>query len=615
MCGIVGIIGEARSDNHDFELMVRSLHHRGPDASGTEMGDGFSFGHCRLSIIDTSDGGRQPMHYLNRYVISYNGEIYNFPEIRRELEELGLEFLTHSDTEVIMAAYHAWGVDAFNCFNGMWAFCIYDKVKKKFIISRDRFGIKPLYYCFDGERFVFASEIKTILLSNIKKIEENLEYLKDYLEFGSQEFRRDTAFNGVYRFPPNTYVVAEADELAKGTFEESSYWSCVVNTSTETVEEAKLEQYSQQYFDLLKDSVEKRMRADVKVGSCLSGGLDSSSIVSLVKGVAGEESGERQSSFSVVYKKMETSSCDESEFIEILSRSLGIDSHFIEPIDHEIPVEYEKMIYHLGSPPVGSLMAGWHTFKLVGSSDVTVTLDGQGADEQLAGYESYVTNYFANMDLKEAPREYRCLQSADHKKRARKGLILNLATKFLGRKLGYRAMSKFVSDVHRYAQPLNERLYCDTVNGGLRNLLHYSDSYSMAFSIESRMPFMDYRLVEFLASVPCSYKFHRGWSKYIARVAFEKVLPDQITWRKDKMGWPIPERYWFEGEHKNWMLSKVKSSSFLNEHFGKLVSTFDDLDISKKLKLLNMAIWHEQFISKNPGSRKKGEYQDKNYML
>lgn len=595
MCGIVGIVSSEEINSDNLKVMNDTMVHRGPDGYGIYLGDRFALAHRRLAIVDLSDAGRQPMEYLDRYVITYNGEIYNHPELRSELEEQGYEFRSHTDTEVIMAAYDFWGTDCFNKFNGMWAFCIYDRREDRFVLSRDRFGIKPFYFWRNGKSFLFASEIKALLAyKGFGKPKPNLEYLTSYLRMGPNEHLPDTAFDGVYKFSVSSFAVCTREELIEGRVQEKCYWTLSPNLSADVFDQQDLVRYAVKYKELLKDAVRLRLRSDVKVGSALSGGLDSSSIVCLVNEVQeADDRGGMLETFSSVYKAPGTTSCDESDYIDQLALHLGVRSHQIEPKEEDVPIEHAKMIYHLETPPTGTLMSSWHTFKLVGGSDVTVTLDGQGADEQLAGYDGYITNYIANQRLGAAIRE--CLRvEGILRRRALKGLVINIASLGMGKDRALQFLKKASETIRLQAMPLNQKLALD-LRENLITLLHYADKVSMAHSIESRMPFMDFRLVEFLFSVPASYKFHNGWSKYLSRIAMQEKLPDNIIWRQKKMGWPIPENFWFEGGKKDWLDNKVLNSPFLKKYFSMNLESYSGLSVREKLSLLNLAVWSEIF--------------------
>ena len=592
MCGISGIISKKRIEKDIIEPMTDTIIHRGPDGFGYYYGEKFVFGHRRLSIVDLSDAGHQPMQYLNRYVITFNGEVYNHLELRIELEKNGYVFQSHTDTEVIMASYDFWGADCLSKFNGMWAFVIYDRLKDKYFMSRDRFGKKPFYYYKDQEKFIFGSEIKVILAHPDVESKPNLKFLDSYVQNGAKEYIKETAFENIFRFDFSSYFEGSLEDIFEN-FEQNKFWEIKPNLSHEKFDEEKAKEYAKQYYELLEDAVRIRLRADVKVGSALSGGLDSSSIVYLVNKLLKEQGKEElQETFSSVYKSDGTQDCDESYFIDIMALKLGVHSNQIEPKEDEIPSQIEKMIWHLENPPDNSLMSSWHTFKLVASTDVKVTLDGQGADEQLGGYLPYLLNYISSLSIFDMfSQAKKCLQIPNSSKYVFVGLCLGLYRVLFGEKfLKFTIKNIFKRD---FETNLNKKLGIDTM-GSLITLIHYADHTSMAFSIESRMPFMDYRLVEFLASVPACYKMRDGWTKYLARLAFDGKLPDEINWRKDKMGWPIPEKKWFYGNLNRWFIANIESCKLSKKLSFK---EKENKKFSNNIKRMNLSIWEKSFLN------------------
>ena len=592
MCGISGIISKKRIEKDIIEPMTDKIIHRGPDGFGYYYGEKFVFGHRRLSIVDLSDAGHQPMQYLNRYVITFNGEVYNHLELRIELEKNGYVFQSHTDTEVIMASYDFWGADCLSKFNGMWAFVIYDRLKDKYFMSRDRFGKKPFYYYKDQEKFIFGSEIKVILAHPDVESKPNLKFLDSYVQNGAKEYIKETAFENIFRFDFSSYFEGSLEDIFEN-FEQNKFWEIKPNLSHEKFDEEKAKEYAKQYYELLEDAVRIRLRADVKVGSALSGGLDSSSIVYLVNKLLKEQGKEElQETFSSVYKSDGTQECDESYFIDIMALKLGVHSNQIEPKEDEIPSQIEKMIWHLENPPDNSLMSSWHTFKLVASTDVKVTLDGQGADEQLGGYLPYLLNYISSLSIFDMfSQAKKCLQIPNSSKYVFVGLCLGLYRVLFGKKfLKFTIKNIFKRD---FETNLNKKLGIDTM-GSLITLIHYADHTSMAFSIESRMPFMDYRLVEFLASVPACYKMRDGWTKYLARLAFDGKLPDEINWRKDKMGWPIPEKKWFYGNLNRWFIENIESCKLSKKLSFK---EKENKRFSNNIKRMNLSIWEKSFLN------------------
>jgi len=623
MCGIAGIVSQAPIDAAYIQRMGDVLAHRGPDGQGFMLSQGVhaesplpgliefspvlpchvALTHRRLAIVDLSPLGHQPMVWQQRYAITFNGEIYNHVELREELEALGYTFASHSDTEVILAAYDAWGVQCLNKFNGMWAFMLVDTQQHRIFVSRDRFGVKPLYYAQTNETFVFASEIKALLEHSAVDAMPDKDFAKQYLRSGPSETGEQTAWKGISRFPAASYVECEITQLTAGRWTPVLYWDVQPNLSTEAFDDAKAQQLADTYYHLLEDAVRLRLRADVKVGSALSGGLDSSSIVYLINKLLKEQGvADRQETFSSVYKSAGVQDCDESQFIDHLAQALDVRSNQIEPHVGAVPAEHEKVIYAMDYPPESTCMSGWHTFLRVSQSDVTVTLDGQGADEQLAGYLPYLAYWFAQMPLRQVALELpKIFEIPGASRAALRGLAVGIARRILGKSTTLMLVRKLGYQIDPFVH-LNQKLVQD-FKTSLRVLIHYSDRVSMAHSIESRMPFMDYRVVEFLASVPAAYKLHGGWTKYLARRAFAGKLPDEIVWRKDKMGWPIPETHWFEGKLKSWMDEHVTNPAFL-QWLGVTAADVPldnpDVPMTHKVRWLNLATWHRLFVAQAP---------------
>lgn len=596
MCGIAGMIGENPS-LAEVEKMTHILEHRGPDGFGFAQGKNYAFGHRRLAIIDLSNAGHQPMRYMDRYVITFNGEIYNYLELKEELLGKGYQFKSNTDTEVIMAAYDCWGVDCLQRFNGMWAFVLYDEVKDSFFIARDRFGKKPLYYAWSQGGLYFSSEIKSFLeLENFTPKPAYEEVLR-YISNGCTEYGRSTLFEGVFRFAHASYIQMTAVELLS-PFQETCFWQLKPNKSREYFDPVRAQQYADRYFELLTDAVRLRLRADVKVGSALSGGLDSSSIVYLVNSLLGDsKAGELQKTFSSVYKGQDVSHCDESLYIDRLADFLNVASYQIEPKPEDIPAAHERMIWAMDTPPDSTCMSGWHTFKCVAEHGVKVTIDGQGADEQLGGYFKYISLYLASLPFLLMLREVgKFLDVPGSLSYVVRGMVLNILVMLLGDERAAKMVSR-LRGVPTYVD-LNSELAKD-VHGSLLTLIHYSDRVSMAHSVESRMPFMDYRLVEFLAQVPACYKLHNGWTKYLARLAFDGKLPADVCWRKDKMGWPIPESVWFSGALKGWYSNVVGAAQ---KRFFSLLggsSEFNVKNVPLSVRRLNLSSWLSVFFSKS----------------
>ena len=525
----------------------------------------------------------------------FNGEIYNYLELREELVQAGYAFTSNSDTEVILAAYDKWGVDCLNKFNGMWAFVLLDCLHQRVFLARDRFGVKPLYYHQAPGVFVFASEPKAIFESGAVGRQPNLAYLDAYLQTGPDESSKVTAFEHIVRINPSHYILCGVEDLKNGNFIQQQYWRLSTNLSREAFNPIKARQLADQYFDLLEDAVRVRLRADVSVGSALSGGLDSSSIVYLVNKIHAEQGlVDKQQTFSCVYSKPEEKHCDESVYIDDLATKLNVKSYKIEPKWEDVPVEHDKVTWAMDTPFANSSMSGWHTYKLIQRNHIKVTLEGQGADEQLAGYLGYIYIYLTSLGLTELIREARSFMGVPGAmKHVMAGVVFNLLIKVGCYRVAnamYRRITGSRQDLDR---SLNERLIRDSMTV-LVNLLHFGDRVSMAHSIESRMPFLDYRLAEFLASVPACYKMHDGWTKYIARLAFDGLLPDEICWRKDKMGWPVPEKIWMSGPLKAWFRKSLQGSKLVDRALGGQ-ATIESDHLPRSFYYLNLAAWEKKF--------------------
>lgn len=597
MCGIAGIVADGRVAAGPLESMTARLEHRGPDGKGHWYGEGIALGHLRLAILDLSERGAQPMHCLDRYVIVHNGEVYNYLELRAELQAEGYRFATGTDTEVIVAAYDRWGPDCLRRFNGMWSFLVHDRRDGRVFIARDRFGVKPFYYARAGSCFVFASEIKALLAHPAVERRPDVGYCRRYLQLGPREYGQATAWAGVNRLDNGCYVESSLEDLRTGRFRAIRYWTLEPGDDDAPYDERRGEALAEEYRALLDAAVSLRLRADVPVGSALSGGLDSSSVVYLVnQGLRAAGAAQLQETFSCVYRTPGTEDCDESAHIDAVARRLEVSSNRIEPDPADIPARHREMIYYLDTPPESSLMSSWHTFLRVSRSPVIVTLDGQGADEQLAGYPRYIVPFLAHG--RSPWRQARALRRMPG---SRPFVRLGLASRVAGA-LGAPGLTPAILRLARKqiygGETLNEALCADAL-GGLQNLLHYADRTSMAFSVESRMPFLDYRLAEFLARVPAEYKVHDGWTKHLARRAFAGRLPDGIVWRRDKMGWPIPETFWFRGRLRTWYRDTIRGSDFLRE-MGIDIDVDRLLDRTKGVgnttRLLNLAQWHRVHV-------------------
>lgn len=638
MCGFTVIIKLSGSGKlaSSIKVMTDSLKHRGPDDEGFVLFEDscivpyagqdtikihedsapdyfpkrdiesaydslstFAFGHRRLSIIDLSSRGHQPMNYMGRYWIVYNGEIYNYLELRKDLESIGFHFNTETDTEVIMAAYHAWGTECLSRFNGMWSFCIYDLKRKVFFVSRDRFGVKPLLYFQNDDYICFASEAKAFIANHDLVVGPNYEYLKNYIKSGFNAFGEDTAFAGVKSVLSGTYCEFDLTNF-HGVLNFLPFYRLQDSSSN-----LDYEVFLGEYFKLLQDAVRLRLRSDVSVGTCLSGGLDSSSVTYMVnEQLIRLEKAERQKTFSLVFQSnRDLLAYDESRFINLMSSEYNLNSYLIEPNVRDVLEIYEKAVYHFDFPQDSSLMSAIFTYKLVSSEGVHVTLDGQGSDEINGGYLHYLRNYFSNLSVSQIVNEYSQFNKIPG---AKFEIILGIFFKIVKMLQLKRPVNYLLRLLGKNSDPfisVNQHLLVDFQNN-LQNLLHIGDRASMMFSVETRFPFLDFRLVELLFKQPVETKLRNGWTKYSLRQIFNDRLPNSIVWRRDKMGWEIPEREWLLGKMKDQIMITIGRSNILRI-IGSIKSA--DKIIKKKkhtyrefrklVRYYNLAIWENCFFN------------------
>ena len=608
MCGILAIVSfnNHRHNLSNLDEMARMIKHRGPDDEGfalfsTNLQDyKISYGndtpqnvidtqlryapkvkyqytsekytvglaHRRLSIIDLTPAGHQPMcEETERYWIVYNGEVYNYRELREDLKKIGYSFISNSDTEVILKSYIEWGEECQNKFNGMWTFIIWDNTEKRLWISRDRLGVKPLYYMFHDDFFIVCSEMKCIM--PVVNPTPNFSEINAYIVDGPSEAHSETFFHGVYRFPAghsSTYSLKDNERELRF----QKYWELGTPVEDNSFSNKKLREYAEQYYYLLKDAVKIRLYADVQVGCALSGGLDSSTITYFASNIKelSKEGGEVVT-FSNVYRKKDEKYCDESEYIDMVVNYLGVRAFRESPGNDMILDLNDKGLWHEENCYDKFNVSAYNTYSICKKNGIKVALDGQGADEQLAGYKRFWYNYFSS-------RPKLRIEYAKSFLSSQIPLKMSLYYAFFGRNLNRNSDgNRFsvidnspVDDFRKSRNILFPRHYLDTVSTAanwsmkysLKKLLRQIDGNSMAWSVESRQPFMDYRLVEFLNSLPDVYKLHGGWTKYISRIALKGKLPDEIIWRKDKKGWPMPLKEWVSGDVLLSMKKEIQES-------------------------------------------------------
>jgi len=577
MCGIAGIynLDKKPVKEKDLKKMTDLMTHRGPDDEGFYLKNNVGFGHRRLSIIDLSAAGHQPMSNEDKTIwIVYNGEIYNYLELRDKLEKRGHVFKSQTDTEVIIHSYEEWQEGCFEKFNGMWALAIWDEIKQKLLLSRDRFGVKPLYYFKDKNVFAFASEIKALLAIGIAKV-PNDKLIYDFLKFGMLDHTDETFFLNINKIPPAHYVLFDQ----KGGLTFKRYWNFEVKNEIEN-KKISDEFWAEKFLEVFTNAVKIRLRSDVAVGSCLSGGLDSSSIVCLINNFLKEQGvkqiGQRQKTFSSCF---DDKRFDEREYIEEVVQQTKAEKNYIFPSPEQFINELNKFLWHQEEPVRGtSMYAQFKVFEEAKRKNVIVLLDGQGGDELLGGYRKFYIFY-----LKLLCQEKKYFQAL------KEGLLLfssldvlktlnvrsGLRYFGLGQKL-LAIESLFKNDFAKefakrnlnigFNKNLGQRLKDDLTKWSLPILLRYEDKNASAHSVETRLPFLDYRLVEIVASMPLNQKLRNGWTKYILRKAMRKILPEKIRLRKEKIGFVTPEKVWFKSTLKNEVNQIFNQAAFLPKY-------------------------------------------------
>lgn len=561
MCGIAGIVSKNSLliSRERIESATKCLRHRGPEGEGIWINDErtVAMGHLRLSIIDLSKEAAQPMHYLERYSIIHNGELYNYIEIREALLKKEYQFFSQSDTEVIVAAYDLWGSDCLQQFDGMFAFAIWDEKEKKLFAARDRFGEKPFFFFYDEEQLLFASEMKSLWSMGIGK-DVNHAMLYNFLTIGyttNPSDPQETFYQNIYKLPAASFL---SFSLTDDQLKIEKYWQVYPQVKTVSEQEA-----IEQFRYLFRESINKRLRSDVSIGTSLSGGLDSSTIVAFC---------DQQLSDHYSHKCFTASFGDfqkgELKYAEIVAKKFGLEHHVTE-IDGSETVTLMQQIMRYQEEPIStaSPLAQYKVFQLAKQNDVTVLLDGQGADETLAGYHKYFRWYwqelYRNKQLKKSKEKNAAKELGIQESFGLKNKIAVLYPEFVAGILQTKKSKKAFRhpDLNRdfafsnkqnfyYTTPtsfdLNGALYYNSFVNGLEELLRLADRNSMAHAVEVRLAFLDHSLIEFLFSLPPDLKIHNGWTKWLLRKSVEDMLPKEIVWRKDKVGFEPPQKFWME---------------------------------------------------------------------
>jgi asparagine synthase (glutamine-hydrolysing) len=593
MCGILGSFTQYSISDPDLraKAALRAMHHRGPDDHGLEafsVANGrLNLGQARLSIIDLSPGGHQPKQSHNgRYVIVFNGEIYNYRELRQELSGLGYSFHTESDTEVLLAGWAQWGIASLSRLIGMFAFVVFDRKEETITLVRDAFGIKPLFYHKEGKGIALASEIPALLEMIPAKPAMNLQRAYSYLVNGSYDDGADSFYEGVYHLRPGHWLRIH---LGKPAVQEPQrwWWPSIAERKDLSFKEA-----AAQLREMFFKNIRLHLRSDVPLGVALSGGIDSSAVVCAIRNI------EPQMPIQTFSFIAQGSAVNEERWVDLVNKRVGANAHKVIVDPKELGRDLDDMIKAQGEPfGDTSIYAQYRVLRLAREHGITVTLDGQGADEMLAGYNGYPLRYLSSLIEKQQYHKIPGFINSWSKwpGRSRNEAMKMLATlavspdtkkmlrKFTGRNdqppswinhewleargVDMNPSTPVYRNVEAYGRRLAEELRDALTNKGLVSLMRHADRNSMRWSIESRVPFLTTELAEFLLTLPEHYLLSpKGETKSVFREAMRGVVPNEILDRRDKIGFQTPEQAWLKGQQaeiKNWMEALI-DLPFLN---------------------------------------------------
>lgn len=623
MCAIVGFYSQRDNKKYIIEEQLRVLHHRGPDDSNVYIGENIALGHNRLAIIDIKNAIQPMKSKDDRYVLVFNGEIYNYVELKKELIKKGFEFKTNSDTEVLLNMYICYGKACVSKLNGMFAFAIYDTQNKTLFLARDHFGVKPLYYTYQNNEFIFASEIKAITKYPNINIQPDKHSINEYLTFQLM-LTKHTMFKNIHSLEPATYMVVQNGKIK----EKRKYWEFDYN-----IDDSKSEdEYTKELLELLNDSIKIQTRSDVNVGSYLSGGIDSS----LVSTLASKFYSKKFHTFSGAFK--DGAEFDETKYAKIVHNSINSIHHEIFPTPKDFTDNFEKIIYHMDYPEAGPGVFSQYMVSQLASENVKVVLGGQGGDEIFGGYTRYAIAYLeqalkgAIFETAEEGKHLVTLQSIIPNMAQLKNYVPLLKEQFKDGLFDpmderyYRMINRshnlhkiynqdFLSTMDNeqlldkfkqvFNHPQTKSYFNKMTHFDLKTLLpallHVEDRVSMTFSLESRVPLLDYRIIELASKMPPSMKFAGGQTKAMLIKSVKDILPKEIINRKDKMGFPTPINNWLASDLKEYALDiltsqKAKQRGYLNtKALEKQIN--DSGKFSRDLwGALNLEIWHRKFI-------------------
>ena len=613
MCGIAGIVSEKSGELKAVNDLVDSLDHRGPDDSGVWIGDKAALGHTRLSILDLSDAGHQPfISEDNRFSLTYNGEIYNYLELRKSLEAKGYLFTSNTDTEVLLKCYIEYGQECLQMFNGMFAFAIWDKNKKELFAARDHFGIKPFYYSTSSESLVFASEAKVLLKSpNVSKLPDD-QSIYEYLLYSLVDHSERTFFEDIKQLPP-----AHCLEFKDGKLKVKRWWDLDFNTKFQ----GSFDEKKEKLFSLIEESTKIRLRSDVPVSCSLSGGIDSTAIAALMR----RQNPGTITAFNAVYGEKE---CDETEYVKETCEEYNLSLKERKLNSDSLILGLSELVKIQGEPfQSTSHYAQWEVMKACREAKFKVILSGQGADECLAGYDIYLSSlagqYLSKfkidkfLNLKNSIKKFRNQGTLSVLASYRHTKLYN--SKFIDKAYSLTKQPSFLQtgkpftkekSFKRFWQTpyksfLKNHMYNMLFHNNLPALLRYEDRNSMSQSIESRVPFLDPNLVQFCYSLnEEDYIQSADQTKYIMREALKGRVTESVRTRTDKMGFPTPEQKWFK-ELQPFIESIFNSDTFKSRKYfdhGQVNFLYQNYISGQKFRkfplwrVLNLELWLREFV-------------------
>ena len=603
MCGISVIINKKEKVNKNKILkMMDTMKHRGPDDQDFWVDKNIGMGFVRLSILDLSKKGRQPMFLDDRYIIVFNGEIYNYIELKKELVSKGYSFNSNTDTEVILAAYDCWGKDCINRFNGMWAFSIYDRLNNSFFISRDRFGIKPLYYSFSDDALIFSSDIPSILAisNNSHSINDSVMY--DYLALNRTNHSNETFFDNIFRLlPGHNAIISDFNVKIERWYNLENNVKNIVNNQNGIV-------------PILKTAINEQLRSDVPIGLCLSGGLDSSSIASMM---LEEIQFNDFHTFSAIYD--DTFEKNEEKYINLYKDKIK-NMHYVRPNIDSLVKDFDEFVTAMVEPVTTSSEYAEFKVMQLAQNHCTVLLNGQGVDEIFGGYKYIFGPYL--IELMQQKKYYSFFKEwtkyfqVNKDLQAYKSFLFHLLSDKWKNSLIKKNRKYINQDFHKSSKissTLSSELYNakSLLQSSIKHFEHkfehhliWADKSGMWFSLETRFPYLDHRFVESSLALSSGDKIKNGIPKYLFKESMKKYLPEKIYSRTDKIGYETPEKKWFLDKKFKDLLNDIISSNntvvsnyFNTNELQKIINMNElrEQDAQVLWKVASVGLWSEKF--------------------